>query len=191
MPFHTPWCSSYWKGSLQVALGYGRQLYYWSKPSQIHGKIGKVTKCEQNDVSKAVRKDVKMKSYCRQRCCLLNPKSKAIRVERSPLILNHLKNHEGDVRIFVDEKKFAVDEKTNCNFQVIRKSYEEIPAVMESKHPALVIVLSAVVNDDRIMPPHFIKAGSKINTSEYVKILKEVLIPWFKKYYNHEWVMFI
>ena len=23
-----PWCSNYWKGSLQVALNYGRQLYY-------------------------------------------------------------------------------------------------------------------------------------------------------------------
>ena len=27
MPFPTPWCSSYWKGSLQVTLDYGRQLY--------------------------------------------------------------------------------------------------------------------------------------------------------------------
>ena len=26
-PSPTPWCSSYWKGSLLVALNYGRQLY--------------------------------------------------------------------------------------------------------------------------------------------------------------------
>ena len=26
-PFPTPWCSSYWKGSLRVTLDYGRQLY--------------------------------------------------------------------------------------------------------------------------------------------------------------------
>ena len=39
---------------------------------------------------------------------------------------------------------------------------------------------SAVASDARIMPPHFIKAGTKINTSESVKILKEVLMPWIK-----------
>ena len=27
-PSPTPWCSSYWKGSLLVALDYGRQLYF-------------------------------------------------------------------------------------------------------------------------------------------------------------------
>ena len=27
-PFPTPWCSSYWKVSLQVTLDYGRQLYF-------------------------------------------------------------------------------------------------------------------------------------------------------------------
>ena len=27
-PSLTPWCSSYWKGSLQVSLDYGRQLYF-------------------------------------------------------------------------------------------------------------------------------------------------------------------
>ena len=28
VPSPTPWCSSYWKGSLLVALDYGRQLYF-------------------------------------------------------------------------------------------------------------------------------------------------------------------
>ena len=27
-PSHTPWCSSYWKESLQVAFDYGRRLYF-------------------------------------------------------------------------------------------------------------------------------------------------------------------
>ena len=27
-PSHTPWCSSYWKGSLRFTLDYGRQLYF-------------------------------------------------------------------------------------------------------------------------------------------------------------------
>ena len=28
VPFPTPSCSSYWKGSLQFAFDYGRQLYF-------------------------------------------------------------------------------------------------------------------------------------------------------------------
>ena len=27
-PFPTPWCSSYWKWSLLIALDYGRKLYF-------------------------------------------------------------------------------------------------------------------------------------------------------------------
>ena len=34
-PFPTPRCSSYWKGSLLVALDYGRQLYLQSKEAVI------------------------------------------------------------------------------------------------------------------------------------------------------------
>ena len=144
-------------------------------------------------ISKAVRKDLKMKSYCRQRHCILTAKSKAIRIERNPLLLNHLKNCGGDVRIFVDEKIFIVGKKkTNCrNSWVIAKSHKELPAMMESKHPTSVMVFSAVVSNGRIMPPHFIKAGTKTNTSECVKILKEVLMPWIKNIANHKWVMFI
>ena len=29
-PFPTPWCSSYWKGSLWVTLDYSRQLYFFT-----------------------------------------------------------------------------------------------------------------------------------------------------------------
>ena len=65
-------------------------------------------------ISKAVKKDLKIKSYFTQRHCLLTAKSKAIRIERIPLILNHLKNRE-DVLIFVDEKKFAVNEKNKSS----------------------------------------------------------------------------
>ena len=32
-PSPTPWCSSYWKGNLLVALDYGRQLYFTFKQS--------------------------------------------------------------------------------------------------------------------------------------------------------------
>ena len=38
-PSPTPWCSSYRKGSLQVTLDYGRQLYFTVANFQNNGKI--------------------------------------------------------------------------------------------------------------------------------------------------------
>ena len=35
-----------------------------------------------------------------------------------------------------------------------------------------------------MMPPHFIEAGLKINTAEYLKILKDVLMPWIRRNFD-------
>ena len=115
-----------------------------------------------------------------------------IRKERSHLLLNHLKHKGGSVRIFVDEKKFVVDEVTNHrNSRFIAKDPSCVPPVMWSKHPASIMVFGVVASDGKVMPPHFIDAGLKINTAKYLKILKEFLLPWIKKNYDPIKVMFI
>ena len=38
---------------------------------------------------------------------------RALRAERCPKLLNHLKHKEGHVRVFVDEKRFVVNEFAN------------------------------------------------------------------------------
>ena len=62
---------------------------------------------------------------------------------------------------------------------------------MQSKHPAFVMMFGAIASNGKVMPPHFIEAGLKINTVEYLKILEEVLLPWIKKNYDPMKVMFI
>ena len=42
-----------------------------------------------------------------------------------------------------------------------------------------------------MMPLHFIEAGLKINTAEYLKILKDVLMPWIRRNYDHFKVMLV
>ena len=94
------------------------------------------------------------------------------------MLLNHLKHRAGDVRIFVDEKKFVVVEVSNCrNSRCIAKDSPCVPPVMESNFPASVMVFGAVASNGKVMPPHFIEAGLKINTVEYLTILEEVLLP--------------
>ena len=82
----------------------------------------------------------------------------------------------------MDEKKFMVDEMTNRRkSRIIAYNPSDVPPVVQSKHPAFVMVFGAVASDGKVMPAHFIQAGLKVNTEEYPKILKEVLIPWIKK----------
>ena len=62
---------------------------------------------------------------------------------------------------------------------------------MQSKNPASVMVFAAVASDGKVMPSHFIEAGLKINTAEYLKILKDVLMPWIRRNYDPFKVMLV
>ena len=133
-----------------------------------------------------------MSSYIRRHHNLLTARSRAIRVERFPKLLDHLKNKGGHVRIFVDEKKFIVDEVANRqNTRVIACDPSDVRPMMQSKNPASVMVFAAVASDGRVMTPHFIKAGLKINTAEYLNILNDVLLPWIRRYYDATKVMLV
>ena len=163
-----------------------------ANPSQSMATLAKKRNMFKMMIYNAVRKDLMMKSFSRQCQNILTERSMKIRKERSHLLLNHLKHKGGSVRIFVDEKKFMVDEVANCrNSWFIAKDPSCVPPVMRSKHPASVMVFGVVASDGKVMPPHFIDAGLKINTAEYLKILKEVLLPWIKKNYDPIKVIFI
>ena len=105
---------------------------------------------------------------------------KVIRIERKSLLLNNVKNF-GDVRIFVDEQKFVVNEKSNRrNSREIAKSCEDVPVGMESKHFASVVFFFCSCEQRQDYASPFHQSWEQINTSEYAKILKEVLMPWSK-----------
>ena len=54
----------------------------------------------------------------------------------------------------------------------------DMPRVMKTKFPALVIVFGVVSSEGHIMPPHIFKVGLKVNTEVYLDVLKNVVIPW-------------
>ena len=123
-----------------------------------------------------------MKSYARRVRNLQTTRSRVLRAERFPKLQNHLKHKAGHVRVYFDEKKLVVDEVPNKqNTRIIAFDPSEVPPVMQSKNPASVMVFAAVASDGNVMPPHFIEAGVKINTADYLKILKDVLMPWIRK----------
>ena len=139
-----------------------------------------------------ISKAVGMKLYVRRVRNLLTTGSRALRGERCAKLLNHLNHKGGHVRVLVDEKKFVVDEVANRqNTLVIAFDPSEVPPVMQSKNPTSVMVFAAVVSDGKVMPPHFIKAGLKINRAEYLKILEDVLTPWIRRNYDPFKVMIL
>ena len=133
-----------------------------------------------------------MKSYVRRVRNLLTTRSRALRAERCPKLLNHLKYKGGHVRVFADVEKFVFDEVANKqNTLIIAFDPSEVLPVMQSKNPASVMVFAAVASDGKMVPPHFIEAGLKINTAEYLKILKDVLMPWIRRNYDLFKVMLV
>ena len=145
-------------------------------PTQSISKLAKKCNVSHRTISRTVNEDLGMSSYIRKCRNLLTARSRAIRVKRCLKLLNHLKNKGGHVRIFVDGKKFIVDEVSNHqNTRVIAYDPSDVCPVMQSKNPASVMVFAAVASDGRVMPPHFIEAGLKINTAKYLNILNDAL----------------
>ena len=60
----------------------------------------------------------------------------------------------------------------------IAKNNRDVPRVMKTKFPATVMVFGVVSSEGHIMPPHIFKVGLKVNTKEYLDVLKSVVIPW-------------
>ena len=53
-----------------------------------------------------------------------------------------------------------------------------VPRVIKTKLPAMVIVFGVVSIEGHIIPPHIFEVGLKVNTKVYLDVLKSVVIPW-------------
>ena len=60
----------------------------------------------------------------------------------------------------------------------IATNNRDVPRVMKTKFPAMVMVFSLVSSEGHIMPPHILEVGLKVNTKVYLDVLKSVVIPW-------------
>ena len=54
----------------------------------------------------------------------------------------------------------------------------DVPRVMKTKFPATVMFFDVVSSEGHIMPPHIFEVGLKVNTKEYLNVVKCVVIPW-------------
>ena len=53
------------------------------------------------------------------------------------------------------------------------------------------MISGAVASDGSVMPLHFINAGLKVNTAQYIAILKTILLPWMEKKFGLDNVVLV
>ena len=58
---------------------------------------------------------------------------------------------------------------------------KDVSKVMQAKFLATVIVFGVTPLEGDIMLPYFFPKGLRVNTDEYLKILKEHTLPWIQK----------
>ena len=76
-----------------------------SDPSQPMSKLAQKRSVSRSTISRAVKEDLGMKSYVRRVRNLLTTRSKALRAERCPKLLNHLKHKGGTCPCFCRREK--------------------------------------------------------------------------------------
>ncbi len=111
----------------------------------------------------------------------MNEATKERRCAKAKLLLGKLKRPvvQNQLIFFSDEKNFSQDQKVNRrNNRWLCADPSQVPIVMSTKFPSTVMVLGVVSNEGDVMPPHFFEKGLKINTEEYLKVLKDVVKPW-------------
>ena len=60
----------------------------------------------------------------------------------------------------------------------IATNNRNVPRVMKTKFPAMVMVFGVVSSEGYTMPPHIFEVSLKVNTKVYLDVLKSVVIPW-------------
>ena len=70
---------------------------------------------------------------------------------------------------------------STLKMQIWIATNRDMPRVMKTKFPAMVMVFGVVSSEGHIMPPHIFEVGLKVNTKVYLDVLKSVVIPWYNQ----------
>ena len=63
----------------------------------------------------------------------------------------------------------------------IAMNNRDVPSVMKTKFPAMIMVFGVVSSEGHIMPPHVFEVSLEVNTKVYLDVLKSVVIPWYNQ----------
>eukprot|EP00096_Caligus_rogercresseyi_P004313 TRINITY_DN1852_c0_g1_i1.p1 TRINITY_DN1852_c0_g1~~TRINITY_DN1852_c0_g1_i1.p1 ORF type:complete len:117 (-),score=6.28 TRINITY_DN1852_c0_g1_i1:546-896(-) len=110
---------------------------------------------------------------------ILTPATKNKRVVKAAKLLKKLK-HPKDPQIiwfFSDEKKFCQNPVHNRQYhRWIASCPKDIPKVMKTKFPAIVMIFGVVSSEGDVMPLHIFESGLRVNTDIYLDLMDKVVM---------------
>ena len=143
----------------------------------------------EGSIRNLLKKDLNVKSRARIKKHLINQVSQEKRLQKFKKLVNLLKSKK-PVILFTDEKVFDVDSVSNSRLDRYLSSEksedvkDNIRFKFQTKHPASVMVFGLISSDGKRMAPHFFPVGTRINSDEYIKVLKTKVKPWVQRTYG-------
>ena len=123
-------------------------------------------------MKRAVKEDLKLKSYIKGKWHLLTAKMKATRLKRIQILRRVSKANPGVVCLFSNESIFTVDEAYNPQNDLwLVADRSSVPPVMRTKQPAKIMVFGLITSDGKVMPAHIFPPDVRVNTMVYVGLL--------------------
>ena len=115
---------------------------------------------------------------------LLTQATKDRRLLNSTKLLNKLKHPKESnmLSFFSDEKNFCQDQAhSRQNNQWIAMCPNDVPRVMKTKFPNMVMVFSVISSDRDMMPLHIFEMGPRVDTEIYLQVMEIAVLPWIKQ----------
>jgi hypothetical protein len=150
-------------------------------PSKSMRAIAVEMKVHERTIRRTMKEELRYKSYAMRKGQFMSEATKNRRLHKAKKLLIRLKHPvaANQLVFFSDEKNFTQDQKVNRrNNRWLCSDPSEVPIVMATKFPAAVMVLGVISNEGDVMPPHIFPRGLKVNTDEYLAVMKEVVKPW-------------
>lgn len=152
-------------------------------PNRSGRKMAKEMKIPSTSMKRILKDDLQFKAYKKRKVAGLTQKQRAVRKERSKLLLKRHGEKSVENVIFSDEKFFYMEESLNAqNDRVYGVNFEDIPehlrTVQRFQNSNTVMVWCGVSKKGKL-PLIFIEKGAKINADYYQReILEGTLKIW-------------
>nr|CDJ96472.1 transposase [Haemonchus contortus] len=152
------------------------------QPSQSAHKMSREMGINESSLRRIIRK-LGLKAYKKNKCQKLTDAQKEKRKERSRELLRRFGNGRHLRILFTGEKLFTVEQVVNKQNDRAYAVSNPHATVGRSSHPDSVMVFAGITADGKT-PLWFVPEGTKVNSQNYLELLKDKLLPWANSHFG-------
>lgn len=146
-------------------------------------KMSKEMGISRSSLSRIVKDHLLLTAYKKNTGQMLTDSTKVKRKERCLKLLKRFHGYRYREILFTDEKIFTVEEKLNKqNDRVYAISHPNV-IVSRTSHPLSVMVFAGITASGKT-PLLFVPQGVKVNSKNYMDLLKKEILPWAKSHFG-------